>query len=87
MSQLQPVKNRRVIIEYEYEEIVPVLAKILSKYYPSDIRIEKVCDATVTVWIRTWAHFESLRIASYCAEAEALNIQPRPKSDYPLNSK
>lgn len=86
MSRLQPVRNRRVIIEYEYEQIIPVLDKILKKYYPNEMYIEDITGSTVTVWIKSWAHLELLRIASYCAEAEALNIQPRPKADYPLTS-
>lgn len=84
----QAIKNRHVIIEYEIEGIAPVLSKIIDKYYPDGMRVESVSDdgRTVTVWVKTWAHIEYLRIASVCAEAEVLDIQPRPAQTYPLNS-
>lgn len=87
ISQLQPVKNRYVIIEYEFAEIIPVLNKMIKKYHPKGMRITSIEGAKVTIWVRSWSHLEYLKILSQCAEAEALNVQPRSPQDYPYTSK
>ena len=88
MRQLQPVRSRHVIIEYEFEEIIPILQAMLSKYFElGELRIISIEGTKVTLWVKTWAHIKYLSTLSACAEAEALNIQPRPPQDYPFTSK